>query len=152
MDIRSGNPVQYGGPYFGKCSRVKNVQRPYHYITSDPIDRFYVFVVFDKNKFLIFIKCSFFVNRMFKNLVIRFQSLPKCCHIIMLLCYDSIFDEKTRFWIFQTQKTRKLKCYRDRKIDIFMKTKKMASSCLFDLSSNVILIFLEHLCHLNITW
>ena len=28
----------------------------------------------------------------------------------------------------------------------------MASSCLFDLSSNVILIFLEHLCHLNITW
>ena len=123
MAIRSGDTKQYGEPYFGNCSWVKNVQRSYHYITIQQLV-FTFFVVFDKNKFLIFIKCSFFVNRMFKNLVIRFQSLPKCCHITMLLCYDSIFDQKTRFWIFETQKTRKLKCYRDRKIDIFMKTKK----------------------------
>ena len=59
---------------------------------------------------------------------------------------NSILD----FW--NPKKTRKLKCSRYRKNDIFMKTKKMTSSCLFDLSSNVILIFLEHLCHLNITW
>ena len=70
----------------------------------------------------------------------------------MLLCYDSIFDQKSQFWIFETQKTRKLKCSRYRKKWYFHENEKMASSCLFDLSSNVILIFLEHLCHLNITW
>ena len=42
---------------------------------------------------------------MFKNLVIRFPSLPKCYQVTML---HRLLIKKCRFWIFKTKKTRKI--------------------------------------------
>ena len=90
------------------------------------------------------------------------SSVQKSCHPILvtseMLPYYNVTMLRLDFWSkisildFWNPKNTKIEMFWISKKCYFHENEKMTSSCLFDLSSNVILIFLEHLCHLNITW